>query len=71
MAKTASNGNKVIMFMQVPIFGGCGEPMIDMPHATDAAHYHGTDGLGDAPLVYPERTDSLIDHVQVIGVKLQ
>lgn len=49
---------------EVPIFGGCSEPMVVMPGATDAVFYHGKDGLGDAPHVYPERSESFLHHVQ-------
>lgn len=49
---------------EIPIYRGCTEPMVLLPDASDSVFYHGKDGLGDAPDVYPERSESFLAEVQ-------
>nr|XP_039267895.1 inosine-uridine preferring nucleoside hydrolase-like [Styela clava] len=52
------------MLDQVPIFKGCGDPVIIMPGAIDSTAFHGKDGMGDVPDVEPRADEKLLEHVQ-------
>lgn len=49
---------------QVPVFRGCENPLVATPRPGDGTYYHGRDGLGDAPDVYPAAEKALLRHVK-------
>lgn len=52
------------MLDEIPIFKGCGQPMVSMPTLPNAEYYHGKDGLGDVPNVHPICEEGLLENVQ-------
>lgn len=38
----------------IPIYIGCDQPLLPQDQLNSSSHYHGIDGMGDAPDVYPK-----------------
>uniref|UniRef100_H2Z811 Inosine/uridine-preferring nucleoside hydrolase domain-containing protein n=1 Tax=Ciona savignyi TaxID=51511 RepID=H2Z811_CIOSA len=52
------------MLDKVPVYKGCGGPILPVIPVAQVCHIHGSDGMGDVPSMEPAASDDLLQNLQ-------